>query len=108
LRQRLDGVEDISISQTQQTAEVVFTPGAGAFVPADFRSAVRQAGVQVLSFEIEACGVVEARDGSRWLDAGANRFVVREPDDLPIGEALCVSGRLDDSADPPGLTVTSF
>ena len=107
LRQRLDGVADISISQSRQSAEVGFAPGAGAFVPAEFRAAVGQAGVQVLSFEIDACGVVETQNGSRSLHAGDNRFVLAEADHVPIGQPLCLAGRLDDSVDPPRLTVTN-
>ena len=108
MRQRLDGVAEISISQSEQTADVQFAPGAGTFVPATFRAAVQQAGVQVLSFEIDACGVVEEREGTRWLRAGQNRFVVAGPDDLPIGQKLCVTARLDDSTDPARLTIATF
>jgi hypothetical protein len=56
LRRRLEGVASISISQERQTAEVAFARGPHIFSPEEFRAAVGEADVEVLSFEIEACG----------------------------------------------------
>ena len=59
LRRRLEGVARIAISQQHQTAEVAFAPGPYVFSPEEFRAAVGEAEVEVISFEIEACGHVK-------------------------------------------------
>ena len=100
LRRRLEGVSDISISQSEQTAEVRFE-GDHAFSPAAFRKAVGQAGVKVLRFDADACGSATEEKGQRWLNAGKNRWPLTGDRDVPLGRPLCISGRLDDRTDPP-------
>lgn len=108
LRQRLEGADDISISQGQQTAEVRFAPASRAFEPQTFREATRQAAVTVLRFEIDVCGVVEQREGARSLVAGENRFTVTGGEAAPIGEPVCVTGRLEDRGDRMDLAITAI
>lgn len=107
LRRRLEGVANISISQSRQTAEVEFTSPLHAFSPDAFRDAVGEAEVTVLSFEIEVCGVIEQKESQRWLAAGKNRFLLVEGGTSPgpVGRAVCVSGRLDDESDPHRLEI---
>jgi hypothetical protein len=100
LRRRLDGVSDISISQREQTAEVRFE-GDHAFSPAEFRKAVGEAGVKVVRFEVDACGAARDEAGKRWLIAGKNRWPLTGDRAVPLGQPLCVTGRLDDRTDPP-------
>jgi hypothetical protein len=100
LRRRLEGVTDISISQSEQTAEVRFE-GDHAFSPAAFRKAVGEAGVKVLRFEVDVCGSVEEKQGQRLLIAGKNRWPLTGDRTVPLGQPLCASGRLDDRTDPP-------
>lgn len=102
LRRRLEGVATIAISQQQQTAEVVFAPGPHVFVPDQFRAAVKEADVEVLSFELEACGRIEETGLTRWFVAGLNRFVVRDVS-LQVGRTACVSAALDDRREPHEL-----
>ena len=102
LRRRLEGVATIAISQQQQTAEVVFAPGQHVFAPAEFRAAVEEADVEVLSFEVEACGRVEQDANTRWFVAGLNRFVVSDGSLSRDGPA-CVSAALDDGREPHQL-----
>jgi len=117
LRRRLEGVARIVISQQHQTAEVSFVPGSHVFSPEEFRAAVGEADVEVVSFAIEACGNVESgapgalgaqgaqgaqgaagaqgAQGARWFVAGANRFVLSG--ELPNGaEKACISAVLDE------------
>jgi hypothetical protein len=119
LRRRLEGVASISISQQRQTAEVTFARGPHIFSPEEFRAAVGEADVEVLSFEIEACGRVEpgavpgalgaqgaagapgtagapgAPGAARWFVAGPNRFLLKGV--FPSGaDTVCISGALDD------------
>ena len=122
LRRRLEGVASISISQQRQTAEVTFAHGPHIFSPEEFRAAVGEANVEVLSFEIEACGRVGpgalgapgaqgaqgaqgagapgagapgAQSAARWFVAGPNRFLLSG--EFPSGaDTICISGALDD------------
>ena len=98
LRRRLEGVEHVSISQSQQTAEVTFTSGNHAFLPAEFRNAVGEAEVEVLSLEIDACGAVEEKDGRHWFTIAGARFLLR--DRVPANGVTCVTGQLNDHAEP--------
>ncbi len=110
LRRRLEGVVDIAISQSRQTTEVEFTQGPHAFSPRAFRDALGEAGVEVLRFEIEACGVIEQKDNQRWLAAGKNRFLLVEEGTAsgPVGKAVCVSGRLNDHSAPHRLEIIAL
>ncbi|MPY90022.1 MAG: hypothetical protein GEU99_19125 [Luteitalea sp.] len=107
LRRRLEGVADISISLSEQTVEVKFTEGHTAFSPKVFRNAAQEAAVEVLTLQIDACGVIEQKASERWLAAGENRFLLVEGRAVPDGEAVCVSGRLDDRSGPSRLEITA-
>lgn len=102
LRRRLEGVADISISQSRQTAVVEFADGRHAFSPSVFRDAINEAGVgvEVLNLQIDACGEIERKGSQHWLIAGENRFSLDESATPPVGQPVCVSGRLNDRSDP--------
>jgi hypothetical protein len=102
LRRRLDGVEDVRISQEHQTADVVFAPGARPFSPGEFRAAVKEADVEVVTFEMDACGRFESGDGSDWFVAGPNRFLVA-PEGEPQPTGRCISAILRDQVAPGRL-----
>jgi len=108
LRRRLEGVATSSISLSRQTIAVEFADGRRPFSPATFRSAVDEAGVEVLSFQIDACGVIEEKEGQRWLIAGENRLLLDEGGPASVGQPVCVSGRLNDRSEPYRLTITSI
>lgn len=107
LRRRLEGVADIAISQSRQTALVTFTAGPHVFSPRTFRDAVDETGVEVLTFRIDACGIAEHVGSERWFVAGKNRFLLAEGATVPAGDRVCVSGRLDDTSTPARLEVAS-
>jgi hypothetical protein len=102
LRRRLDGVVDVRISQERQTADVFFSPGARAFAAAEFRGAVAEAEVEVVRFEIEACGRVEHAGDATWFAAGPNRFLLAPPATAPSGDQ-CLSADLHDGEHPARL-----
>jgi hypothetical protein len=108
LRQRLEGVVDISISQSEQTVAVEFAYGRSVLSPAIFREALTNAGVEVLRFQIDACGAVEEAPGRRWFVAGANRFALDDDGETPIGSPVCVVGSLDDASTPYRFTPTTI
>ena len=108
LRQRLPGVVAISISQSQQTVVVEFAQATGAFSSAVFRDAVDDAGIEVLTIQIDACGVAEETQGQRWFLAGANRFALDDGGRVPVRQPVCVLGSLDDASTPYRFTPTTI
>jgi hypothetical protein len=109
LRRQLEGCGKITISQSQQTAEVEFEGGDHAFPPEVFRQAIGKAGVEVLSMEMDACGRVEGSgDSQLWLNTGVNRFALAGEKSIPDRGAVCVSGKLDDSVRPPRIEVAKL
>ena len=106
LRQRLDGVAGISISESDQTTEVRFDAREAAFSPDTFRQALRQADVDVVTMDVDACGYVEGGGAQPRLRAGRNEFELLGSTDAAPGSAVCVSGRLDDADGGMRLTVT--
>ena len=104
LRRRLEGVTHVSISQSQQTAAVTFAPGTHAFSGAAFRSAVAEADVEVVSLEMDVCGVI-SDSALRWESGrGTPLLLVRGA--APTNRLTCVSGRLNDQVAPYELNVT--
>ena len=106
LRRRLEGVANVSISQREQTAEVRFAEGDYPFSPETFRRAVKEAGVVVLSFQVDVCGSIEQEGEQRWLVTGKNRFLLTGNGTLPPDQPVCVSGHLDDRVPPSRLDIT--
>lgn len=105
LRRRLAGVADVSISQSQQTAAVTFVSATYEFSPAAFREAVAEADVEVLSLEVEVCGVIDAENVLRSV-ADVKRPLVRLRGGSALpASAVCVSGRLDEPVEPYGTHV---
>jgi hypothetical protein len=99
LRRRLDGVVSVSISQQRQHAEVAFAPGAPAFAPSEFRAAAAEAEVDVVAFEIDACGRAERDGTSEWLLTSGTRFAVA-PGALPGDRSVCIRAALRDAPLP--------
>ena len=105
MRRRLAGVAQISISQSQQTADVTFVSGTPSFSAAAFSEAVAEAEVNVVSLEVDVCGVVDDQRVLRSPTGGGPAFV-RLRGSHPIGVgSTCVSGRLDEGFEPPELEV---
>ena len=107
LRQRLEGVAEVAISQSAQTVSVQFVPGGGTFSAAAFRDAVDDAGIEVLAIHVDACGVAEEAGGRRWLVAGSNRLALDDDGAAPLGRLMCVSGWLNDESTPYRITPTA-
>jgi hypothetical protein len=107
LRRRLEGVAHIAISQSEQTASVTFDAGGALFSPEDFRAAVAEASVEVLTITVEACGIVHDTERGRWLMAGRNRFLLRNAPLVPVGIGACVAGALYEHSAGPQLDVGS-
>jgi hypothetical protein len=108
LHRRLEGVATVAISQSRQTVVAEFADGRRPFSPSVFRAAVDESGVEVLTFQIDACGVIEQKESQRWLIAGENRFLLEEGGTAPVEAPVCVSGRLNDRAEPYRLAITAI
>jgi len=98
LRRRLDGVASISISQAQQTAEVEFVSTSHTFSAAAFREAVGEADVDVVTLQIDVCGVVVPEQEQRWLMAGPDRFLLANGE-WSVDQRVCMTGRLAAGSD---------
>ena len=106
LRRRLEGVAQISISQHEQRAAVTFIPGTAVFSSEACRLAVAEADVEVITFDVRVCGVVDER-GALRRTAGNNEPIVQLRGDVRPGSSICASGRLDDRANPYRLELVT-
>ena len=104
MRRRLEGVAEVFISQSQQTAMLTFVPGTVAFSAAAFRSAIAEADVEVLRVDMEVCGVI-SEGHLHWRGASATPVVVIRGAPPRNGPG-CVTGRLNEHAVPYELLVT--
>ena len=93
LRRRLDGVANISISQAQQTAEVQFLSTSHTFSAAALREAVGEADVEVVTLQIDVCGVVVREQEQQWLMAGSDRILLANGE-WSVDQRACMTGRL--------------
>ena len=100
---RLDGVDKISISVSEQKFQVTLKRGS-AFQPADIRAAVGKAGVKVVRFRIAARGRVEEQDGKRYFLAGEDKFILAVPVKIADG-SMAIEGTVDDGATPWQLKI---
>ena len=104
---RLDGVDKISISISEQRFQVTYKAGA-SFQPSDIRDAVEKAEVEVIRFRIIARGRVHEERGKQFFVAGKDRFLlVASPKILSAG-SISIEGAVDDSAEPLQLKVLQF
>ena len=106
MRRRLAGVADVSISQSQQTAAVTFVSGTRAFSAAAFDEAVAEAEVDVVSLEVDVCGVIDDQSVLRSSTGDQRPFAKLRGGAADVSSTVCVTGRLDESPELPELEVT--
>ncbi len=107
LRQRLDGVTSVAISESNQTVEVSFRPGSESFSARTFREAHRQAQVEIITMRMDACGAIERTGAERRLRAGGTELLLAGEDATAEGSRVCVTGTLREDGDRMQLVVTS-
>ena len=105
LRQRLAGVATVSISESAQTTEVIFAPGDHPFSVDTFKGALKQADVEAVTIDLDACGRLERHGDERRLRAGTSEFILLGGSEAREGTSVCVSGRLHEEAGRLGLVV---
>ncbi len=91
--QRLDGVDQVTISMERQELVVTYT-GRGSFDPAALREAVGYANVTILRFEIQARGRIRVRGDVQVFIAGRNRFQLVNSPKMPDDQTLLISGEI--------------
>jgi hypothetical protein len=101
LRRRLN-VFDVSVSLERQTLDLEFPP-TSPFASGSFREAVKEGGAEVQRLEIEACGTIDTADGQSWIRSGSTRLLLDGPGPFVTGTEVCVTGELQDVAQPPRL-----
>ena len=104
---RLEGVDKISISISEQRFLVTYKPGA-SFQPWDIRDAVGKAEVEVVRFRISARGRVHEEAGKRFFVAGKEKFLLVASPEIPSAGPVSIEGTVDDSAEPLQLKVLQF
>jgi copper chaperone CopZ len=104
---RLDGVDKIWISISEQRFQVTYKAGA-SFQPQDIRGAVAKAGVEVLRFRITARGRVHEEAGKQFLVAGKDKFLLVASPKMPSKGSISIEGTVDDSAEPLQLQISQF
>jgi hypothetical protein len=105
LRRRLEGVVDVSISQRDQTAAVTFAPGTLIFSASEFRAAIAEADVTVLTIDMEVCGSIDMGNVLRLSDAIGTSTLQLRPVSKPVVGAARVVGRLKGDMEPYQIDV---
>jgi hypothetical protein len=106
---RLPGIDDITISKSQEAVMVSYKPGS-RFRPQELRDALRKTDVGVVQLQISARGRAVDEAGQRVFVAGPDRFLLRENGNgpkIPVGPLMVIEGILDDRATPMTLKVLS-
>ena len=106
--QRLDGVDQVSISMEKQEVAVTYT-GTASFQPQLLREAVGHASVTIVRFHVQARGRLRARGDQQIFIAGRDRFLLVNPPKMPDDKMLLINGEvLNDATDPMELKVVNF
>lgn len=93
----------ISISPDPKTVDLKFERTKSVFSSASFRQAVAEAGGEVTTLGIEACGTVNQSGGGSWITSGSTRLLLDGSGPFITGTEICVTGELRDQESPPKL-----
>ena len=104
---RLEGVDKISISISEQRFQLTYKSGA-SFRPSDIRDAVAQAEVEVVRFRITARGRIHEESGKRFFVAGKDKFLLVASPKIPTEGVVSIDGDVDDFTEPLQLKVWQF
>ena len=102
LRPRLEPAA-IEIGADRKTVDLTFERTASVFSSASFRQAVTEAGGEVASLGIEACGTVTQTESGSWISSGSTRLLLDGAGPFITGTEICVTGELRDQLSPPTL-----
>lgn len=107
---RLPGIDQVKISLRNEAILLTYKPEA-KFDPEAIRKVLDPLKVGVVQFQIGARGDVRESEGKQFLEAGKDRFLIRDAIDtprLPLGTPLRIEGILFDHATPMEIKVLTF
>jgi len=107
---RMDGVDKVTISLSQEAIMLTYKPGA-TFAPAAIRRVLKSLEVGVVQFEINAQGRVQEQGGKRFFVAGKNKFVLAAAGNapaIPLAAPVSIEAILNDHLDPMEVKILSF
>lgn len=107
---RLEGVDKVTISLSQEAIMLTYKPGA-TFDPAAIRRILKSLEVGVVQFQINARGRVQEQGGKRFFVAGKNKFVLAAAGNapaIPLSTPVSIEAILNDRLDPMELKILNF
>jgi copper chaperone CopZ len=107
---RMDGVDKVTISLSQEAIMLSYKPDS-VFDPAAIRRVLKSMEVGVVQLQINARGSVQEQRGKRFFLAGKNKFVLVAAGNapgLPIGTPVSIEGILNDRVDPMEVKILNF
>lgn len=100
---RLDGVDKVTISKSQEVVVITYKSGA-SFQPWDIRDALERTDVGVVQFQISARGRLQEAGGKKYFIAGKDRFLLAPSSvAVPADATVEVQGIVNDKPDPMEL-----
>ena len=104
LSKRLDPAT-ITVAPQRDRVKVEFERSPTPFSSASFRKIVAEAGGEVLSVHIDACGTIETTREGSWMTSGSTRLLLEGSGSWTHGTEVCVAGDLRDGSSPARLVV---
>ena len=105
---RIDGVDKVTISLSQESIALTYKPGA-SFDPAGIRRILQSMEVGVTQFQITAQGRVEEQGGKRFFVTGKSRFAVAPGGNAPsAGSPVTIEAILNDRLNPMEVKISNF
>ena len=95
----------VTVTPPHDRVEVAFERSATPFSSASFRRVVAEAGGEVLSVQIEACGSIATTQQGSWLTSGSTRLLLEGSGSWTPGTEICVTGDLRDDSHPARLII---
>jgi hypothetical protein len=96
----------VAVDDASDTATLHWKSGQ-AFSADEFGKAVTDVRMRVIDLTLEACGRAETAGNDKILAAGTSRFVLRGNQNVPLGQPICVAGRLDNRQEPAVLEISA-
>ena len=105
---RLDGVDKVTISLSQEAIMLSYKPGS-TFDPAALRRILKSLEVGVTQLQINAQGRVQEQGGKRFFVAGKSRFAVAPGGNAPsAGTPVSIEAILNDQLNPMEVKILNF
>jgi hypothetical protein len=107
---RMDGVDKVTISLSQEAIMLSYKPDS-AFDPAAIRRVLKSMEVGVVQLQINARGRVQEQGGKRFFVAGKNKFVLAAAGNaagVPVGTPVSIEATLNDGLSPMEVKILNF